>query len=461
MSRNNPRVYVDISIGGRGGGRVVFELFADLTPRTAENFRGLCTGEYGQGRTTKKRLCLEGCSFFRSVKGVMLQSGDFQFNNGDGGESIFGGTFNDEDFSRRHTQAGVLSMANRGRNSNASQFFVTMKRTPQFDGKHVAFGQVVGGMDVLRAVAAVPTDQDDRPRVPVLIVGCGEADRKTRSQADAHEAMARGIAALADEGEKQTEVERSKAILAGKQGGVPVLETSRLGTDAAKDIIEDAALVGPPARNERERRLFELRLRMNQSRTANSKETVEEQKRIADPSYTRKKAEKAEKAESKEASLDKEERNDSELRGAKRYLNETAELAEQRDAKKKKANPDAFGWDVFNQDSLARAHDKRLKTVGFDEQSYNAQVERAKAGDVSSTLGFGFQASEEQKDRLAEAMDTMKKKRSDFSRRRTFVDEEDVSYINDRNRHFNKKLQRSFGEYTHELRQNLERGTAL
>mmetsp|Transcript_116480 Transcript_116480/g.330067 ORF Transcript_116480/g.330067 Transcript_116480/m.330067 type:complete len:184 (-) Transcript_116480:91-642(-) len=150
----NPQVYLDISIGTSTGGRVVFELFADLTPRTVENFRGLCTGEYGKSRTTKKKLCYEGCTFFRSAKGFMVQSGDIHSDNGDGGESIYGGKFNDEDFSRRHTQAGILSMANKGRNSNGSQFFICTEAAPFLDGRHVVLGEVEEGMDVVRKIEA-------------------------------------------------------------------------------------------------------------------------------------------------------------------------------------------------------------------------------------------------------------------------------------------------------------------
>mmetsp|Transcript_47270 Transcript_47270/g.101770 ORF Transcript_47270/g.101770 Transcript_47270/m.101770 type:complete len:303 (-) Transcript_47270:632-1540(-) len=260
----NTRVYFDISIGGRGGGRVIFELFNDLTPRTAENFRGLCTGEYGVGRTTKRKLCYEGCSIFRSVKDFMIQSGDFQFNNGDGGESIYGGTFNDEDFSRRHTQAGVLSMANRGRNSNGSQFFITLKRCPRLDGKHIVFGQVVDGMDVIRAIGKVPIDKDEKPRVPIKIVGCGELGLKRgKAGDDPTLSLSKDIAKLTEEA-VPTQVNAAKAaqaILKGAQGGAAVDETQTGGGDAASSskapVQEEAPM--PVPKNERERKLFELR----------------------------------------------------------------------------------------------------------------------------------------------------------------------------------------------------------
>mmetsp|Transcript_60957 Transcript_60957/g.145261 ORF Transcript_60957/g.145261 Transcript_60957/m.145261 type:complete len:470 (-) Transcript_60957:116-1525(-) len=466
----HPHVFLDVQIGNVGGGRIVIELFSDVTPRTAENFRGLCTGEYGVGRDTKKKLCYTGCSFFRSVTGFYVQSGDFQFDNGDGGESIYGGTFNDEDFSRRHTQAGVLSMANKGRNSNSSQFFITLKRSPQLDNKHIAFGQVVQGMDVVRAIAAVPVDRDDRPRAAVKIVGSGEVDRKNRNQADPHEQMASGIAALLDGGaaavEKISEAQKAKAILAGKTSGIPddAVE-KRIASAADEQDAQDGGAAMMVPKNERERKLMELRMKMSQCRTSNNKEVIEEKKRFTDPDYGKKKAQKEEKESKGNSERSAGEAASSSSKPAalpegKEYMNDTAERAEAREAKKKRGNPDAFGWDVFNQDSLYRAHDKRLKGMKFDGEAYSQQ-EAAESQEEPLFGGFGYQASDAQKDRLAQAMDSMAKKKSDYSRRRTHVDNQDISYVNDRNRHFNKKMDRFFGAYTAEIKQNLERGTAL
>lgn len=458
---------MDVAIGTRAGGRIVFELFADVTPRTTENFRGLCTGEYGTGKKSKKPLSFIGCSFFRSVKGFYLQSGDFQFNNGDGGESIYGGTFADEDFSRRHTQAGVLSMANSGRNTNGSQFFITLRRAPQLDNKHVVFGQVVAGMDVVRAIGQVPMDKDDKPRVAIHIVGAGEEGKSLKKRDDIHLDFAAQIAELNEEmapsSKSVLESVKGKAILAGKAGGAPETGSSssakRPGAQDEADDADAGSATAPP-KNERERKLMELRLRMNQSRAKNSKEVVEEQKRFADPDYARKIAEQKHKQDdSKEL-----EKNGNPEQGSlpkgKEHLAETIEHCEMRDAKKKRKNPDAFAWDVFNQDSLYRAHEKRLRHIQFDEEAYNKQKE-AEGNETTFFGGFGYQASEEQKDRLGEAMDKIVDKKNKFSRRRMFNVDEDCNYVNDRNRHFNKKVDRFYNEYTHETRQNLERGTAL
>lgn len=142
---SNIRVFLDVTIGTKTGGRIIFELFNDVSPMAVENFRGLCTGEYGCSKTSGLPLSYKGCRFFKVSPGFAIQSGDFEYNNGSGGESVYGGTFKDESFLRRHTQAGVLSMANKGRHTNSSQFLITLRKAPQLDGKHVAFGQIVQG----------------------------------------------------------------------------------------------------------------------------------------------------------------------------------------------------------------------------------------------------------------------------------------------------------------------------
>ncbi|KAL2553559.1 Peptidyl-prolyl cis-trans isomerase CYP18-4 [Forsythia ovata] len=153
----NPKVFFDVTIGGQPAGRIVMELFADTTPRTAENFRALCTGEKDVGRSGKP-LHYKGSIFHRVIPGFMCQGGDFTAGNGTGGESIYGSKFADENFVKKHTGPGILSMAYSGPNTNGSQFFICTDQTEWLDGKHVVFGKVVQGMEVVRAMENVGSD---------------------------------------------------------------------------------------------------------------------------------------------------------------------------------------------------------------------------------------------------------------------------------------------------------------
>lgn len=170
----NPRVYFDVTIGDDAAGRIVFELHADVVPETAENFRALCTGEKGAGRSGKP-LHYKGSTFHRVIPDFMCQGGDFTNGNGTGGESIYGAKFADENFDIKHTEPGLLSMANAGPGTNGSQFFITTARTPWLDGKHVVFGRVTDGMDVVRAMEAQGS-QSGRTRQRIAIADCGQLD---------------------------------------------------------------------------------------------------------------------------------------------------------------------------------------------------------------------------------------------------------------------------------------------
>ncbi|KAI9521448.1 hypothetical protein NQZ68_007764 [Dissostichus eleginoides] len=169
----NPRVFFDVDIGGERAGRLVLELFADIVPKTAENFRALCTGEKGIGKSTGKPLHFKGCPFHRIIKKFMIQGGDFSNQNGTGGESIYGEKFEDENFHYMHDKPGLLSMANSGPDTNGSQFFITTVATPHLDGKHVVFGQVLKGMGIVKLLESLDTTED-APEKPCVIGDCGE-----------------------------------------------------------------------------------------------------------------------------------------------------------------------------------------------------------------------------------------------------------------------------------------------
>mmetsp|Transcript_25458 Transcript_25458/g.44290 ORF Transcript_25458/g.44290 Transcript_25458/m.44290 type:complete len:473 (+) Transcript_25458:3604-5022(+) len=164
---SNPKVFMDISIGDKEPRRVVYELFANVVPKTAENFRALCTGEKGNG------LHYKGSTFHRVIKGFMMQGGDFTAGNGTGGKSIYGDRFEDENFQIKHTSEGLLSMANAGKGTNGSQFFVTYGPTPHLDGKHVIFGRVIEGFDICKEIEGLES-VGDKPVEAVRVVECGQ-----------------------------------------------------------------------------------------------------------------------------------------------------------------------------------------------------------------------------------------------------------------------------------------------
>jgi len=162
---NLPKVFFDVKAGDKSLGRVVMELRSDVVPKTAENFRQMCTGEAGFGYANT--------SFHRIIPGFMCQGGDMTHGDGRGGKSIYGRKFADENFKLKHTKPGILSMANAGPNTNGSQFFICTAVTSWLDGAHVVFGEVIDGMEVVKAMERLGS-RSGRVSEKVWIADCGE-----------------------------------------------------------------------------------------------------------------------------------------------------------------------------------------------------------------------------------------------------------------------------------------------
>jgi cyclophilin family peptidyl-prolyl cis-trans isomerase len=169
-----PRVFLDITADGKPLGRVVIELRSDVAPKTAKNFRALCTGEKGFG--------YKGSPFHRIIPHFMCQGGDFTNGNGTGGKSIYGEKFDDENFTLKHTGPGTVSMANSGPDTNGSQFFICTAKTSWLDGKHVVFGKVVEGLDVVKKMEGYGSAPAGATSAKIVVADCGELKEEKKEE---------------------------------------------------------------------------------------------------------------------------------------------------------------------------------------------------------------------------------------------------------------------------------------
>ncbi|PVD28305.1 hypothetical protein C0Q70_10892 [Pomacea canaliculata] len=171
-SKKHDYVYMDISIEDEDVGRLVIELFSDCVPKTCANFKALCTGEKGISEETGMNLTFKNSIFHRLVPNGWIQGGDFYHGRGNGGESVYGSVFEDENFSVPHNRRGILGMANKGRHTNGSQFYITLQPTQWMDTKYVAFGQIIEGTETLRRMETEKT-MNERPVRDIKIHDCG------------------------------------------------------------------------------------------------------------------------------------------------------------------------------------------------------------------------------------------------------------------------------------------------
>jgi cyclophilin family peptidyl-prolyl cis-trans isomerase len=428
------KAYFDMQHGTESLGRLVMQIYDDRVPRTAANFTTLI-----QRGTYKDSL------FHRIIPDFMAQGGDFERGDGTGGTSIYGKTFADEDLSGSHERRGMLSMANAGPHTNGSQFFITFRATPHLDGKHVVFGHVepesMGILDQLEAAAT--SRSNNRPVQPILITDCGLIE----------DPMAKEKAVLAE-----TVPVEETPVLADPEEAVP--DEDEIDLEEEEEEEEDESVPLTKAQKMKQR-LRNLKRKMNQARQLNRQAVKEEGHRVGKPSRRAKKA----PASSSDA-LERQSASDA-LQKAQTKVAQ-AELNEYH------IN------DYHNAGGQYRNYQRNLKSLPSSKRgragedtaavAATAAVTAAALGtynplDAALHSSVGSLPEREGARRLAQDMhrryEKRQKRNADQRLKEEMADDEDVNHINQRNKRFNQKINRTYDKSTAEIRQNLERGTAL
>jgi len=430
------KAYIKIRVGEDELGQLDIILYDDDVPKTVNNFV-----HYLEQRNTPSSGYLNSM-FHRIIRGFMLQGGDFLNGDGTGSTSIYNGgkTYDDENFLHRHNRSGILSMANSGKDTNGSQFFITFRPTPHLDNKHVVFGHVdlttSSSKAILKALENIQTDRNDRPVKPVRIFDCG---------------------ILLPEHEHKNE-EMPKCTEE---------ETISKEDENVEELYEEEKEEEPKNKADALRqRMRKLKMKMKQARQLNKQEVVREGERI---SYSAKvtKRQQIQDKKSKEAAWKN--RNSKALNVATASGVEVKHLVQSADIsikkafqKEERASSSQFGMkDYYNPEGMHRNYDRNIKNINRaagGEYQHNSTTD-------SETFDPILNTSDEARERkgaknlsveLNRRLEKQKSKRD-----RLQFEGEDVTWINQRNKKFNQKISRNFDKHTAEIRQNLERGTAL
>ena len=464
-----PRVFLDVAIGRAPIGRITIELRSDVCPKTCENFRALCTGERGRSTLSNAPLTFRASTFHRVIPNFMLQGGDFTNHDGTGGESVYGETFEDENFTLRHRGAGTVSMANAGPNTNGSQFFICTADTPWLDGKHCVFGFVVEGMDVVRKIESRGS-KSGKTREPIKIVDCGEIpqeliDAKELTE-DARALLKREVdeRALADKEAREVGGENADVASARRlrESAEEAEREAKRASESRGAVDVDANAGNPTAgMSAKQRKLFELRLKLNEGRKKNQAAVVDEKKRVDAPEEY----EKAQKRRALEASKKSQQDNlvKQGIDPKAVHLTATIEQANRKKAKKQQNDPnDAALY------SAARQHATYERERGFlnptlTQEEYERQKETVPDfyRSADSIYHTSNKPTQEAIDRLAQNVQESQRKKLEARSKREAKAISKLDGINIRNERHNAMLAKSYDKYSKEIKANLERGTAL
>lgn len=432
------KAFITLQHGSKNLGTLHLHLYDKDVPKTVQNFATLLQRGDGHGYS--------GSSMHRVIKGFMAQGGDFTNGDGTGGESIYGKTFDDENFMHKHNHAGILSMANAGPHTNGSQFFITFKATPHLDGKHVVFGKVdlTRSKNVLDLLENVSTLPGDRPKSAVAIVDCGVEDSvsPTRQPADAH---------IKDDDEIELDVDDDP------DDSLETLEAAGGVEGGEKAPISKADAM--------KQRLRLLKQKMTQARQLNKKAVQEEGECISHGG-----AEKMQRNQTGVIKSRKEKEwkvmNSKAIQIAalegvdEKLLTEPA--AKSLDKERRKNEKDELNAyhvnDYHNPEGQYRNYVRNVRGLPFStEEKSSATYDPVQndADPVREREGARRLAAEMHK-RIEK-----RQKRESEKKRKEISDDNNVSHINQRNKRFNEKINRTYDKQTAEIRQNLERGTAL
>lgn len=453
--KKNARVFLDLMVGNKAAGRLLIELFEDLTPFTAENFRGLCTGDYGKG-SQGHSLSYQDSLIFKLIPNKYIIGGDIISNTGKEGDSIYGRSFVDENFDRRHSGIGLVSTYSKGPNTNSSGFIITLGECNELDDKCVVFGQVIEGINVLKSIEKTLTDEMHKPKVPIKVFNCGQVDdgrdhikfEEFRDQINIYRAYEERKAQKKEEHLREyyemIKVKKStEESLNIKENGIEDENDDEIEEEEPEETVSGAQGVLAE-------RLAKIKASLKSALKNNEKAAAEERDRNLDPQWEKKQKKKEWIEKDKKYSEDLEMLG---LSKEKAYLMDNiAHVGNVEKKKKKKEKRSSYGWDIFNTDALMRGYKRRLNKLEIDKEQAEIQ-NKDKAMIVD-------EPPKAKVDKMAEELEQEVEKRKKFSRRRPFYEDMDVSFINERNRVYNSKLQRNFKEYASEIKNNLERGTA-
>mmetsp|Transcript_15203 Transcript_15203/g.31057 ORF Transcript_15203/g.31057 Transcript_15203/m.31057 type:complete len:439 (+) Transcript_15203:177-1493(+) len=416
-------------------------LYDEDVPKTVQNFV-----HYLKERKTTGYL--NSC-FHRIIKGFMAQGGDFVNGNGTGSTSIYGGAFADENFLHRHDRPGMLSMANSGKDSNGSQFFITFRPTPHLDNKHVVFGHVdlttPSSKESLRTLENVRTGRSDRPVTPLKIVDCGVITEDGKND-NSNEVK------VEDRGEQDT-------------------TNSQAAEDENEVELPDEEEEEPPKTKAEalRRRMRKLKMKINQARQLNKKEVLREGERLGSVEGAAKARRRQQIQDKKAKELEWKNRNNKALEVAAAAGLDGKHLVEQADSSLRKAYKkeqnsisQQFGVkDYYNPEGMHRNYERNLKSIPHAA----GPLPDNSTTNTHKTFDPILDDSDEKRERegarnLANELKRRVEKQKE-KRNRLEFEGEDVTWINQRNKRFNQKISRNFDKHTAEIRQNLERGTAL